>query len=148
MLRHQHFPSTFMQLFICLPILAQNTELKKSEFWLTEPGTVGSVCSHSISRAWIKSIWRKQTCLYSLALWLNQITCLCVSDESDRHGVLEGTTELIKTDKIDVSLKSLRAFPLLQFDPSSFGNLIEGLVVFRAVLWRCLSSLTWGKNIG
>lgn len=148
MLRHQHFPSTSMQLFICLPILAQSTELKKSELWWTEPGTVGSMCSYPISTAWIKSIWRKQTCLYSLALWLNLITCLCVSDESDRHGVLEGTSEVIITDNMDVSSKSLPAFPLLQFNPSSFGNLVEGVVVFRTVVWTCLSSLTRGKSVG
>lgn len=148
MLRHQHFPSTFMQLFICLPILAQNTKLKKSELWLTEPGTVGPLCSHPTSTVWIKSIWRKQTCLYYLELRLNLITNLSISDESDRHGVLEETSELNITDNIDLSSKSLPSFPSLQFNPSSFGNLIEGAVVFRTVLWSCLSSLTRGKNVG
>lgn len=59
---------------------------------------------------------------------------LSISDESDRHGVLEETSELNITDNIDLSSKSLPSFPLLQFNPSSFGNLIEGAVVFRTAL--------------
>ena len=67
------------------------------------------------------------------------MTCLHVSD-----GQGEGRSELILTDSIDVSSKSLLAFPLLKFNPSNFGRLMEGVVVFFGVAY--LSSLTRGEN--
>lgn len=59
------------------------------------------------------------------------MTFLHVSDESNGQG--EGRSELILTDSIDVSSKSLLAFPLLKFNPSNFRHLIEGVVVFFGV---------------